>query len=259
MEPLSAGQFGLVYSSLSLAVAALAGAFVYFLGARSRVGERYRPALWVVAAVVAVAAYHHVRILEAWTGAFGLQDGVYVASGQAFGDTYQYAVWLVTVPLLLLEAVAVLALAPAVARPVYARLVAAALVMIGLGFSGEVSGSAGARFGWGMASAVPFVYILHVLWAELGEALETQPERVRSSIGSLRLLLLTSWGIYAASFLVPMLGIDGATALVSVQVGYTVADLLAKPAVGLLIFRIARAKTEADAAELASGELARAA
>jgi bacteriorhodopsin len=61
-----------------------------------------------------------------------------------------------------------------------------------------------------------------------------------------RLLLLLSWGVYPIAYLLPAFGITGATATVGVQVGYTLADILAKPIFGLVIFAIAKAKTEAD-------------
>lgn len=40
--------------------------------------------------------------------------------------------------------------------------------------------------------------------------------------------------------------IDMLTTTLAVQVGYTIADVLAKPIFGLYIFAIAKAKTEAD-------------
>jgi hypothetical protein len=43
-----------------------------------------------------------------------------------------------------------------------------------------------------------------------------------------------------------MLGITGTTASIGVQLGYTVADVLAKPIFGLLVFAIALTKTRVD-------------
>jgi hypothetical protein len=51
-----------------------------------------------------------------------------------------------------------------------------------------------------------------------------------------------------------MLGIDGADAFVGRQVGYTVADILAKCLFGLTIYKIARLKSAADDASYASSE-----
>lgn len=146
-------------------------------------------------------------------------------------------------PLLLIEAVAVLALAKNVSSGIAARLGIAAVFMIALGYPGEISTDAAPRLLWGTLSTVPFLYILYVLWVELGKALSTQPAQVRVLVRNLRLLLLASWGSYPIAYLLPLLSVGGAAGFVGVQLGYTLADIAAKPAFGLLIYAIARAKT----------------
>jgi bacteriorhodopsin len=253
---LSAAQFDIVYNSFSFCIAAMAAAALFFFNAREQVGKQYRPALLVSALVVSIAAYHYFRIFNAWDGAFAFQDGVYAATGVPFNDAYRYADWLLTVPLLLVEAVAVLALAPKVSRSLVLRLAAAAVVMIATGYPGEISDSITTRLIWGTISTVPFTYILYVLWIELGKALDRQPADVQGLVKSLRLLLLLSWGVYPIAYLLPALGITGASAMIGVQVGYTIADVLAKPIFGLYIYAIARAKTRADEADIAGNDLA---
>ena len=54
--------------------------------------------------------------------------------------------------------------------------------------------------------------------------------------------------------LFPLLGIEGANAFVGRQVGYTVADILAKCLFGLTIYKIARLKSAADDSSYASSE-----
>ena len=239
-------QFDLVYNAFSFCIAALAAAALFFFNARAQVGEKYRPALLISGLVVSIAAYHYFRIFNAWDGAYSLQDGIYAATGIPFNDAYRYADWLLTVPLLLVETVAVLALSPKVSRSMLLRLAAAAVVMVVTGYPGEISDSITVRLIWGTISTIPFAYILYVLWVELGKALERQPQEVKSLVKSLRLLLLLSWGVYPIAYLLPALGIAGASATVGLQMGYTIADVLAKPIFGLYIFAIAKAKTEAD-------------
>jgi len=243
---LSIAQFDIVYNSFSFCFAAMAAAALFFFNSRAQVAEKYRPALLISGLVVSIAAYHYFRIYNAWDAAYALQNGFYAATGTSFNDAYRYADWLLTVPLLLVESVAVLALAPDVSRSLILRLAGAAIVMIATGYPGEISDDLTTRLIWGTVSTIPFAYILYVLWAELGKALERQPDEVKSLVKSLRLLLLFSWGVYPIAYLLPALGITGAAATVSVQVGYTVADILAKPIFGLYIFAIARAKTRID-------------
>jgi bacteriorhodopsin len=250
---LTSGQFFLVYQMLSITIACMGAAFIFFVLARSQVGEKYRPALLVSAIVVAVACYHYVRIFNSWTEAYGIAEGsnVYSATGIAFNDAYRYADWVLTVPLLLVEAVAVLALAPNIAGGMIGRLALAALIMIVTGYPGEISTNTGTRLLWGTISTIPFLYILYVLWVELGKAMDKQPERVRVLTRNLRLLLLASWGFYPIAYLLPViLGGGGLSAggLVGLQVGYSIADIVAKAGFGVLIYFIAREKTLADPA-----------
>ena len=64
----------------------------------------------------------------------------------------------------------------------------------------------------------------------------------------LRLLLIASWGVYPISYLLPLLGqdINDPKLFMWRQVGYTVADVLAKCVFGLTIFKIARMKSIAE-------------
>ena len=243
---LSVGQYQLVYNSLSFGIAAMGAGFIFFLAARSQVGAKYRPALLISAVVVAIAAYHYLRMFESWSAAFVIADGGYAPSGEPFNDAYRYIDWLLTVPLLLVEAVAVLALTRKKAGSLIARLSIAAVAMIALGYPGEITDDGTWRFIWGFLSSVPFVYILWILWGELGQALEKQPPRVRVLVRNLRLLLLGTWGVYPIAYMAPFFGFDGASSVVAIQLGYTVADVLAKPGFGLLIYAIAREKTIAD-------------
>lgn len=242
---LTPSQFDLVFNGFSLAIAAMGAGFLYFVLSRGQVAPAYRTALTVSALVVAIAFYHYLRIFDSWAAAFVFEGGMYVPSGKSFNDAYRYVDWLLTVPLLLIEVVLVLRLKKG-AGGMIARLTAAAVLMIVAGYPGEVSSDTATRLIWGTISTIPFLYILYVLWVELGNSLGTQPERVRVLVGNLRLLLLFTWGVYPIAYLAPLFGFEGATAVVALQSGYTIADVLAKPFFGALIVWIAIEKSRAD-------------
>jgi hypothetical protein len=61
--------------------------------------------------------------------------------------------------------------------------------------------------------------------------------------------------VYPIAYLLPLLSIDPATALVARQVGYSIADIVAKPAYGLLIYAIARIKTQQERGESSEGTI----
>lgn len=243
---LTPSQFNLIYNAFSFAIAAMFASALFFFNARAQVGQKYQLALLVSAIVVSIAGYHYFRIFNSWDAAYTLQDGAYTLTGAPFNDAYRYVDWLLTVPLLLVEAVAVLALPGKEARPLLIKLALASVVMIATGYPGEISNNLTTRIIWGTVSTIPFAYILYVLWVELSKSLVRQPVAVQTLVRNMRLLLLFSWGVYPIAYLLPMLGIVGTTATVGVQLGYTIADVLAKPLFGLLVFAIAITKTKLD-------------
>jgi bacteriorhodopsin len=96
---------------------------------------------------------------------------------------------------------------------------------------------------------VPFLYVLYVLFGELNNSLERQPERIRKLVGLARTVVLVTWTFYPVAYIIGALGASSAAGQVGLQVGYTVADITAKALFGVVIYFIARAKSEAkDAA-----------
>ncbi len=73
---------------------------------------------------------------------------------------------LLTVPLLLFEAIAVLALARMVRRSLMIKLIPAAFLMIALGYPGEISTANMTRGIWGFLSTLPFLYLSLIPFSE---------------------------------------------------------------------------------------------
>lgn len=165
--------------------------------------------------------------------------------GEPFNEGYRYVDWFLTVPLLLAELVVVLKLSGAKTRSLITRLSVAAVLMIGLGYPGEVADpDSTARWVWWIAGMIPFLYILYVLFVELADSLQRQSESVRRLVNAMRYVLLVTWSVYPIAYLVPQFVNDAANAEVLRQVGYSVADVLAKPLFGLLVVAIALSKSK---------------
>ncbi len=249
---LTPSQFSLVYNLFSLVFAAMAFTALFLLVSRSSVLPAYRFAVTTSAMVCAIAAYHYLRIFDNFREAYpagATTSANHVLSNIRFNEGYRYVDWLLTVPLLLVETIAVLALAKSVQKKLMFKLVPAAFAMIILGYPGEVANENGPRIIWGALSAIPFVYILFVLFKELTDSLDRQPDEVKHTISMLRLSILGLWGVYPIAYLFPVLGGDffgGAGGFVLRQSGYSIADILAKAAFGLAIFKIARVKSAHD-------------
>jgi len=250
---MSNGGYTLVYNMLSLGIASMLFTTTFLFVARERVLPRYRMAVMVSATVTAIAAYHYFRMFDDFKHAFG-PEGMGVV---AYNVGYRYVDWFLTVPLLLVETVAVLALARALQTQLLVKLVPASAAMIALGYPGDarldVFGLAPSV--WGLLSTIPFLYILYVLFVELGKSLERQSAAVQRKIKELRLLLLATWGVYPIAFIANMnaTGFDEASFVLR-ETGYTIADILAKCLFGLVIFTIARIKSAEDNEEFAKTE-----
>lgn len=263
VETLTYTEFQATYNVISFALAAMIFTALYLLISQGRVLPRYRNALVVSATVCGIAAYHYFRIFDSFSNAYVASDGVAsdpgswtynLEVGVGFNEGYRYVDWLLTVPLLLVETIAVLALGRVAQKALLSRLIPASILMIILGYPGEISLDMTTRLVWGTLSTIPFIYILYVLFVELSKSLARQPADVRASVGRLRLLLLATWGVYPISYLFPVFGLEDGNSFMWRQIGYSLADVAAKCLYGLVIYKIARLKSFADSTAFAKEE-----
>lgn len=247
---LSIGQYQLVANFFSLTIAAMGAATAFLWINRSQVADQYKTAVTVSGLVTFIALYHYWRIYGSWEEAYTIVDGALVATNKPFNDAYRYVDWLLTVPLLLIELILVMRLSASETFKKSLRLGGLAALMIVLGYPGEIADAAGTRWLWWSLSMIPFLWIVYELFVGLKDAQDAQPEAAKSLVGIARFLVVASWAFYPIVFLFPMLGLDGPTAETFVQIGYSVADIVAKAVFGVLIFVIAMKKTESDRASV---------
>lgn len=246
MDIVTPFQFSLIYNAFSFTFAAMAAATAFLWLSRSQVSPAYRTALTVSGLVTAIAAYHYFRIFESWNQAYTLQNGVVTATAYAFNDAYRYVDWLLTVPLLLIELVLVMRLSAEETMSKSIRLGSAAALMIALGYPGEIATDIPTRALWGTLSAIPFIYIVYELFRGLGKSIEQQPASAQGLVRKARLLTFASWGFYPIVYMAPYAGLTGGTVTTTIQIGYTIADIVAKAGLGILIFLIAVRKSEVE-------------
>jgi len=250
MEIISAAQYLLVYNAFSFTFATMAAATLFLWLGRSQVAPPYKTALTISGLVCAIAAYHYYRIFESWGDAYEIKDGVLLVTGIAFNDAYRYVDWLLTVPLLLIELILVMRLTQSETSSKCLRLGFAAALMIILGYPGEIAGDNTTRAIWGTLSTIPFLYIVWELFKGLGESIERQPEGVRKLVKDARLITFAAWGFYPIVYMIPFTSLSGGTVETAVQIGYTIADIVAKAGVGVLIYVIAVRKSAIEYPEM---------
>ena len=230
----------------SFGLIAMLACTVYTLVSQARVLPKYRNALVLSSMVTFIAGYHYWRIFNSFNESSSAGMVKIGSEKGSFNEAYRYVDWILTVPLLLVEVIAVLVLTKEISRSLISRLVPASAAMIALGYPGEISDVRNEQILFGVLSTIPFLYILYVLFVELGKSLERQPEGVAKSVANLRLLLIATWGVYPIAYMFNIWGTASQESFVAVQVGYTLADVLAKCVFGLTIFKIARMKSMAE-------------
>jgi bacteriorhodopsin len=245
-------QFQCVYNVLSFCLASMSATTVYLWFHVPSVHDRYQSAVAISGLVTFIAAYHYVRIFNSWVDAYDYTHGKGApqVTGVPFNDAYRYMDWLLTVPLLLIEILLVMKLTPGQFTCRSWTLGLGSALMILSGYHGEqfVSGDLTPRWQCFKISMGFFLYIVFELAIGLASATNSESDRkVRGKIRLAQWATIFSWTTYPVVYLIPMYGekygVTAANAVVGIQVGYCVSDIISKCGVGLLIYQISAAKS----------------
>merc|ERR1712187_350427 len=120
-------------------------------------------------------------------------------------------------------------------------------LMIVSGYYGEltISGDLTPRWLCWFLSMSFFLYVVYELMRGLSEATNAEEdEKIRKNIKNAQLWTVISWTTYPVVYLFPMFGITASKAVVGIQIGYCVSDIISKCGVGLIIYRITIAKSQ---------------
>jgi len=243
-------QFQTIYNILSFALACMMSSTLFFWGRVPAVHEKYKTALMITGMVTFIASYHYMRIFNSWTESYEytLKGGPFL-TGKPFNDAYRYMDWLLTVPLLLMEIVLVMNVPDHQIVDKCVKLGVSSGLMIIAGYPGELkteqSELSGRWLYWCLAM-VPFIYVVYTLLIGLRTATESETnETIKSKIKAAQWVTVISWLTYPFVYIIPMFGAQGANAVVGIQVGYCMSDIIAKCGVGMLIYQITIAKSQA--------------
>ena len=195
----------LVSSSYSFAIACFGAATVFLFLQRQQVASQYRTAVTISGIVTLIACYHYSRI------AYDYSLGRSV-------DLYRYVDWLLTVPLLLIEFILALRLSENETRWKSFLLSVLALSMIVFGYFGEIAPASSSS-----------------------KAISAQPASSKSLIANARNLIAITWLFYPIVYALRFKGFDPGSP--SIQLGYTLADIIAKAGLGIMIYSVSMRKT----------------
>merc|ERR1719446_277537 len=220
------------------------------------VKDKFQSAVLISGLVTFIAAYHYIRIFNSWVDAYEytagtVEDGALEMraprlTGVPFNDAYRYMDWLLTVPLLLIEILLVMKLPEAEFSAKAWTLGVGSALMIVSGYYGElvVTGDLTPRWICWFISMLFFLYIVYELLVGLAAATNSESDPVvAGKIKTAQIMTVVSWCTYPVVYLFPMLGINAADAVVSIQIGYCASDIISKCGVGILIYQITYAKS----------------
>merc|ERR1711937_623724 len=243
------GQYQVVYDCLSFTFASMAASTLFFWLRLGSIHEKYKSALVITGLVTFIAAYHYPKIPPDANGNYEI--GSPALTGKPFNDAYRYMDWLLTVPLLLIEIVFVMDLSPEETVEKSWKLGVSSALMIIIGYPGELileEDKLSQRWLYWALAMVPFVYIVYTLIIGMKGAVENDAiasEAVKSKIRVAQYMTVISWLTSPFVYIIPMFGAKGADAIVGIQVGYCVSDIISKCGVGLIVYTITNAKSEA--------------
>jgi len=250
--PLSAAERSLVLYSMVVAALALVAMLMRMWSARREVSSRFRPAVYAGAGVLVVALLSYVMLTVAFLVGYDRHGAQFVANDAAIWSwAPRYMDWSVSVPLLVVELIAVSALTGARATRVRAVGVASAFLMILFGYLGGVVIDDGTNFDalllYGVISSLFFAVLYVVVIGTVVTSLPVLPAAARPAYRGAMLLLLVVWFVYPIVF--GLQGVwSGAGFAVTAHVVLSAADILAKTGYSLLILRVALLRTGADVA-----------
>merc|ERR1719156_525596 len=243
MYDMSNMQFQAVYNTLSFALATMMATTLYLWFRSMAVHDKFKSAVIISGLVTFIAAYHYIRIFNSWVEAYEYSRGAAdpALTGKPFNDAYRYMDWLLTVPLLLIEILLVMKLDEDSYSAKAKTLGLGSALMIISGYYGEltVTGDLTPRWLCWFVSMGFFLYIVYELLVGLAAATNSETDPViKGKIQAAQIMTVISWCTYPVVYLFPMLGINAGTAVVSIQLGYCMSDIISKCGVGLVIYQI---------------------
>jgi len=251
-------QYQAVYNVLSFSLASMMSTTMYLWFRSFAVQERFRSAVLISGLVTFIAAYHYLRIFNSWVDAYAyspgsvsggaMELGAPKLTGVPFNDAYRYMDWLLTVPLLLIEILLVMKLDERDYNDKAKSLGVGAALMIVSGYYGElvITGDLTPRWMCWFISMMFFLYIVYELLVGLSDATNSEADpTIRGKIQTAQVMTVISWCTYPVVYLFPMLGINAAHAVMGIQIGYCCSDIISKCGVGLTIYQITYAKSNA--------------
>ena len=258
-QAFSTFQWELVLFALVATGFALLASFVYALSTKSEVSKKYRPSTLANALISIVAALSYLLLVVYWNLGFHYDGTKFVpSSSHFFGTSLRYTDWTITVPLLVVEFLAVAGVTGRAATRLRGPMMASAAAMTVAGFIGQALNEDAhtnlAAFAiWGAVSTVFFLALYPMFGVALKASREAMGPDAYKNLSGATGLLLATFVVYPAVYVIFGLFRVSIAWAVATQLIFCCADVTAKVGFGAWIHKVAKLRTAEDTAR---GELA---
>merc|ERR1712224_217178 len=261
MYNMTYGQHQLVYNFTSFTLASMMATTMFLWLRLPSIAEKYKTTLCITGLVTFIAFYHYVRIFNSWVDAyeFPASEGGADAAPSLTGvpSTMLTVTWTGSSPCRSSSWSSCSSwMSKEEKQKQSAVLGFTSALMIAVGYPGEMitQGPFGTRWACWFFSMLVFSYIVYTLLKGLDGAQAKEvanddamagnrTEKVAPLIHLAKVMTVISWCTYPVVYIFPMMGMEGAQAVVGIQVGYCISDIISKCGVGLLTYRICVAKS----------------
>ncbi|MGV8884279.1 MAG: bacteriorhodopsin [Microbacteriaceae bacterium] len=246
---LSPAQYMLVSFFLTAGVLAFVAATIRTWMTQGEVGARYRSAAVARLGVVGTAAISYGLMLAYFTFGYSFDGVNWIPSELAVHSfSSRYMGWVVSVPLLAVELLAVCTVVGVAARKRRALAFAGSAVMIFTGYVGAFmvgTSDIPAFVIWFGVASLFYILTVIVLFTSVRHSLPSLTRETGVLLVRASTLLLAGWAVYPLIAVIQLLPVDGVWAT-TMQVSLSIADISIKIGFGTLIHRVAKQRTAED-------------
>lgn len=248
---LTPAEHSIIVYALSVAGLALFAFFVKSLVSRNEVTTRYRGGIYAGMTITGIAFLSYLLLVVEFAIGYHMRGNMWVPDANSeLSWAPRYFDWTVTVPLLVVELLAVATVVGGAARRLRAAGIAGAFLMISTGFIGGVVVDSGQSIAalaiWGAISGV-FMVLLYILiiYVVVKGGRDLAGTAAAASLRNAGILLIITWFAYPIIFGLQGWGHGGAVTT-WMQVILSAADIIAKVGFGALIHKVATVRSALD-------------